>query len=129
MFEGIFAAAKETKILASTTIIGAVINIVMNLILVRYYGPLGAAFSTMVSYGLVWFARLKKASSIVHLKIHLSRDLASYAILLLQSLLLILVNDPTAMYAFEAMLLLLIVLLYVKDLKVLASGLLSKIKS
>lgn len=108
---------------------GAVINIAMNLILVRYYGPFGAAFSTMISYGLVWFARLGKASSIVHLNIHLSRDLASYAILLLQSFLLILITDPVYMYAIEVLLLLLIVLLYVKDLKVLASGLLSKIKS
>lgn len=129
VFEGIFAAAKETKILASTTIVGAVINIAMNLVLVRYYGPLGAAFSTMVSYGLVWFARLRKASSIVRLNIHLSRDLASYAILLLQSFFLILITDPVYMYAVEVLLLLLIVLLYVKDLKVLASGLLSKIKS
>lgn len=129
VFEGIFAAAKETKILASTTIVGAVINIAMNLILVRYYGPLGAAFSTMVSYGFVWFARLNKASSIVPLNIHLSRDLASYAILLLQSFFLILVTDSVFMYAIEVMLLLLIVLLYVKDLKVLVSGLLSKIKS
>ena len=107
VFEGIFAAAKETKILASTTIVGAVINIAMNLILVRYYGP----------------------SSIVRLNIHLNRDLASYAILLLQSLLLILVKNPLAMYAIETLLLLLIVLLYLKDLKVLATGLLSKIKS
>lgn len=129
VFEGIFAAAKETKILASTTIVGAVINIAMNLILVRYYGPLGAAFSTMVSYGLVWFARLRKASSIVRLNIHLNRDLASYAILLLQSFFLILIADPVYMYAVEVLLLLLIVLLYVKDLKALVSGLLSKIKS
>lgn len=129
VFEGIFAAAKETKILASTTIVGAVINIAMNLILVRYYGPLGAAFSTMVSYGLVWFARLRKASSIVPLNIHLSRDLASYAILLLQSFFLILITDPVYMYAIEVLLLILIVLLYVKDLKVLVSGLVSKIKS
>ena len=129
VFEGIFAAAKETKILASTTIVGAVINIAMNLILVRYYGPLGAAFSTMVSYGLVWFARLRKASSIVPLNIHLSRDLASYAILLLQSFFLILITDPVYIYAIEVLLLILIVLLYVKDLKVLVSGLLSKIKS
>lgn len=129
VFEGIFAAAKETKILASTTIVGAAINIAMNLVLVRYYGPLGAAFSTMVSYGLVWFARLRKASSIVHLNIHLSRDLASYAILLLQSFFLILITDPVYMYAIEVLLLILIVLLYVKDLKVLVSGLLSKIKS
>lgn len=129
VFEGIFAAAKETKILASTTIIGAAINIAMNLVLVRHYGPLGAAFSTMVSYGLVWFARLRKASSIVNLNIHLSRDLLSYSILLLQSLLLILVKDSMLMYALESLLLLLTVLLYAKDLKVLAAGLLGKIRS
>lgn len=129
VFEGIFAAAKETKILASTTIIGAAINIAMNLVLVRYYGPLGAAFSTMVSYGLVWFARLKKASSIVNLNIHLSRDLASYSILLLQSLLLILIKDSVLLYALESLLLLLTALLYAGDLKVLTAGLLSKIRS
>lgn len=129
VFEGIFAAAKETKILASTTIVGAAINIAMNLFLVRYYGPLGAAFSTMVSYGLVWFARLKKASSIVNLNIHLSRDLASYSILLLQSLLLILIKDSALLYALESLLMLLTVLLYARDLKVLTAGLLGKIRS
>lgn len=129
VFEGIFAAAKETKILASTTVIGAAINIAMNLVLVRYYGPLGAAFSTMVSYGLVWFARLKRASSIVNLNIHLRRDLVSYAILLLQSMLLILVTDSMVMYALESLLLLLTVFLYAKDLKTLVAGLVSKFKS
>lgn len=129
VFEGIFAAAKETKILASTTIIGAAINIAMNLVLVRYYGPLGAAFSTMVSYGLVWFARLKRASSIVKLNIHLRRDLVSYVILPLQSLCLILVKDSMVMYALETLLLLLTVYLYAKDLKTLVAGLVSKFKS
>lgn len=129
VFEGIFAAAKETRILASTTLVGAAINIIMNLVLVRNYGPLGAAFSTMVSYGLVWFSRLKKASHIVNLSIKLKRDLLSYLVLLVQSLLLLLIQDVTLLYLMETLLLIMILFLYLKDLKLLISGLFKKLKS
>lgn len=128
VFEGIFAAAKETKILASTTIVGAVINVAMNLVLVWYYGPLGAAFSTMVSYGLVWFVRLKRASNIVKLSIKLKRDLLSYLVLLAQSLLLLVVQDAPLLYLMESLLLILILILYTRDLKLLVNGLMKKLK-
>lgn len=129
VFEGIFAAAKETKILASTTIVGAVINIAMNLVLVHSCGPLGAAFSTMVSYGFVWFIRLKKASGIVALSIKLTRDLLSYLVLFIQSLLLIVVYDSLMLYLMEIMLFALILILYAGDLKLLISGLAGRFKA
>lgn len=128
VFEGIFAAAKETRILASTTIVGAGFNIFLNLVLVGRFGPLGAAFSTMVSYGLVWFVRLSRATSIVNLSINLKRDLFSYALLLLQSVLLIVVCDATALYVLELLICLLMILLYSSELKQIAMRLLGKLR-
>ena len=126
VFEGIFAAAKETKILATTTIVGAIINIAMNLVLVNCFGPMGAAFSTMVSYGLVWFARLRKASSIVDLSINLNRDLVSYCILFVQALILLSIGNFLILYVSEFLLFLLIFILYLGDLKLLVKGLIRK---
>ena len=126
VFEGIFAAAKETKILATTTIVGAIINIAMNLVLVNAFGPMGAAFSTMVSYGLVWFARLRKASSIVDLSINLKRDLFSYFILFIQALILLSIGNFLMLYVSEFLLFLLILIVYLGDLKLLVKGLIRK---
>lgn len=83
--EGIFAAAKETNHLAKTTMMGAVINIILNAILVSKYGALGAAFSTMASYFVVWFTReygLKKRIGISLLGV---RDVVEYLLVLMQA--------------------------------------------
>ena len=50
MYTGIYIAKKMTKQVASTTIMGAIINIVINLIFIKLIGLYAAALSTMVSY-------------------------------------------------------------------------------
>lgn len=128
VFEGIFAAAKETKILATSTVAGAVVNIVMNLCLIRVAGPIGAAFSTMVSYGLVWFVRLRRAGDLVRLTINLARDVASYALLICQSLLLFLAIDSQIILAIQLLVFLCQLLIYKKDLFNVTSLILRKIQ-
>lgn len=127
VFEGIFAAAKETKILATSTVAGAVVNILMNLALVGVTGPIGAAFSTTVSYGLVWFVRLKRAGGIVSLSINLGRDIASYVLLFGQSLILFLSLGNLVVLAIQMLFFLCLLLMYRHDLYNVASLLLRKI--
>lgn len=82
---GIFSAAKKTNILAKTTIMGASINIILNVVLVYNFGPTGAAIATIVSYGVVWATRVWEANKLVRLEIRIRRDVLSYIILILQA--------------------------------------------
>lgn len=81
---GIFAAVKDSRSFASSTVAGAVLNIVLNFFLIRLWGALGAAASTMASYVLVWAMRLYKAKKIMRLEVSLLRDCVSYVLLVFQ---------------------------------------------
>lgn len=47
---GIYIARKETKKVAKTTMLGAVLNLIIDLILIKFIGIWAAAISTMISY-------------------------------------------------------------------------------
>ncbi len=53
-----YVAKKNTKSIANTSILAALINIVVNLIFIKYIGLLAAAVSTFVSYFLMTIYRL-----------------------------------------------------------------------
>ena len=54
----LFTAKKQTKDIFTTTAVGAVVNIVLNIILIYFLGAIGAAISTLVSYIAVFLSRL-----------------------------------------------------------------------
>lgn len=58
---GIIGANKETKSLASTTIIAAVVNIVLDLLFIPRIGIEGAALATMISFFVMWLCRYIKS--------------------------------------------------------------------
>jgi len=53
IFTNALATMKKTKIIASTTILGALLNIILNMILIPQMGILGAAIATVVSYFVI----------------------------------------------------------------------------
>ena len=113
---GFFSAVKESKIFAQTTIIGAVLNIVMNIFLIPLLGPLGAAIATGISYFIVWLIRYIRSQSLIKLRIRLSRDLLTYAILVIQSVVLLLVSNNVLLYVIQYTFVLLIMILYIDDI-------------
>lgn len=56
-YAGIYAAAKNSKNVTITTIIGAIINIVLNCILIPYIGIQGAVIATYIAYHIRRFCR------------------------------------------------------------------------
>lgn len=67
LYTGIYIAKKMTKQVASTTIMGAVINILVNLLFIKRFGLYAASFSTLISYFVMMVYRhfdLKKYVSI-----------------------------------------------------------------
>lgn len=66
-YGGIFAAYKDTKIMGTTTIISAFINIIINLILIPYIGVFAAVLSTIISNYIVYLYRKIKVKKYVEL--------------------------------------------------------------
>ena len=120
---GLFAASKESKIMGKTTIIGAVINIILNIILIYFIGTIGAAISTMISYIVVWFSRIKMLKNIINLEVNLYRDGIGYLILIMQAVLINILNIGMRIYIIEGILLISLIMLYNKEIK----GILDKI--
>lgn len=112
---GFFSAVKNSKIFAQSTVVGAVSNIILNLILTPILGALGAAIATAVCYFVVWAMRYWHSKKFIKLRINLGRDLVTYGLLAVQSLMLLMV-DGVVMYGIEIGLLLMIMLLYAGDL-------------
>ena len=67
-YGGIFAAFKETNIMGTTTVIAAIINIVINLIFIPIYGIYAAAFSTLISNWIIYVYRRVKLRDFIKLK-------------------------------------------------------------
>lgn len=67
-FGGIFAAYKNTKIMGKTTIISAVINIIVNIALIKFVGLWAAAISTIIATFFVYIQRKKKVRRYVKIR-------------------------------------------------------------
>ena len=86
---GIFAAVKDSKSFAVSSAAGAVINIVLNAVLIRFMGTMGAAVATLVSYATIFGIRLIQARKTMRLRIEIIRDGIAYVLLIFQSICLL----------------------------------------
>lgn len=113
---GFFSAVKNSKIFAQSTLIGAVSNIIMNIMLTPFIGALGAAIATTVCYCIVWAVRYVHAKKFICLRVKLGRDIASYVLLVAQSIALLMIENSWVMYGVESGIFLIICVLYFKDI-------------
>ena len=128
VFEGIINAAKKSKIIAQTTAIGAIVNLVLNIVLVYRIGPLGAAIATMISYFLVWFTRLMRIRNIVCFSIKLRQHMVSYGLLVLQSVVLLCKTNEILLCLIETILFMTIILIYSNELLLIAKRVFIKVR-
>lgn len=66
-YSGIFIAYKNTKIIGITTVISAIVNVVINIIFMNKLGIWAASFSTLISTLLIVLIRRKKLNKYVKL--------------------------------------------------------------
>lgn len=78
-YGGIFSAYKNTKIIGTTTLVAAIINLVINICLIKIIGIYAAAFSTLISSVFLYIYRKNKMKELV--KLRKSKNL-SYTILI-----------------------------------------------
>lgn len=67
-YGGIFSAYMESKIVGKTTVIAAVINLAVNILLIKFIGIYAAAISTLVSSVFLYLYRKIKIGKYVKLK-------------------------------------------------------------
>lgn len=67
-YGGIFTGYKDTKIMGITTIIGAIINLVIDILLIKFIGIYAAAISTLISCMVIYYYRKSKAKKYIKLQ-------------------------------------------------------------
>ena len=115
--------------LAQSTTIGAVVNIILNIVLVSMVGAIGAAVSTAISYIVVWGIRLCYMRRYLQAKLYLKRDIASYILLVIQAVLLLLIPSGCIMYMIQIVLFIMLIGFYRKEVLMPLKVLKSKVKS
>ena len=66
-YGGIFTAYKDTKIMGTTTIAAAIINLIINIFTIRWIGIYAAALSTLIANFVVYIYRKKKVERYIKL--------------------------------------------------------------
>lgn len=80
----IYTAAKKTKMIFITTLCGALLNIILNLLLIPFFSAYGAAIATTISYISVWLYRTIDSKKIMKLDILWIKPLVVAFALLIQ---------------------------------------------
>lgn len=125
----IFAAAKDSRMYAYSTIAGAAVNIILNILLVRPLGPLGAAIATAVCYAVIYWIRIGNALKHIRLRLNIKRDIAAYLMLYVQSAaFLVYPSESLMLYGIQAGLFLMICCCFRNELIGLAEKIMLMIK-
>ena len=91
---------KKSIISLVTALVGAVINVILNLLLIPVVGVNGAAFAMFVSYFIVFVLRAKNTQNFIKIKFNALKMGLNLLIILAQSL--IMISEMKYFYAYEA---------------------------
>lgn len=108
-----YIAMKDTKGVFRTSLIGGILNIVLNFTLIPIIGLNGAAFATMISFFIVWIIRIYDARKFVTIKLNIKELILSFLIILIQIFTLYLNNK---IYLIGEVLLLLLLIIVNKKI-------------
>lgn len=115
-----YIASKKTSGVFKTSIIGAGINIIANIILIPKLGINGAALATMISFAVIWILRIIDTRQFVVIKIDVLKMILSLMILYFQIYILHLNHYNE--YIIQLVLLFFIVFINRKEIKELVTG-------
>ena len=90
---------------------GAVANLMLTFVLVWKVGVMGAAIASPVSYGFIWYLRIKSVSKYMNMKINLFKDVFGYLILCIQTVLLFIFPDNILFFILQLLAIVVLLLL------------------
>lgn len=77
----IYIAFKKTKIIGVTSVVGAVINFLINVVLIEKIGLYAASFSTAISYAVIYAFRVLQLKKYVKIKYNWKKNVILFMIL------------------------------------------------
>ena len=89
----IYTSAKKTKSIFISTTVGALLNIILNFVLIPEFNGYGAAIATLVSYFSIWIFRIFDSRKIIQLNIEIKKDVVNYIIIIVMSVLMLAVSS------------------------------------
>ena len=106
-------AYKDGKSMGYATGIGALVNIILNAVGIKYFGAMGAAVATMISYFVMYVFAFYFVNKHVKLSIRIKRDYFAYVLLLIQAV--IIMTECNYWYVYDSAILLIVILIYGKS--------------
>ena len=106
---GVFSAVKDTKTCAYSTFISAGVNIILNIILIKNMGIIGAAYATLVAYVVSWIIRVLASRKYIKMRVNWSKSFLAYALLFIQ---MICANTFSHYYGIQILIIVTIILMY-----------------
>ncbi|MCC3648466.1 oligosaccharide flippase family protein [Cytobacillus oceanisediminis] len=79
-----YIAAKKTSGIFKTSVIGAIINIILNITLIPIIGINGAAIGTMISFFIIWLLRIIDTKQFVNIKLNIIKFTLTMIVICLQ---------------------------------------------
>ncbi len=119
-------AYKDSVSMGVATSIGAVINVAANFAMIPYLGAMGAAVATAASYCLMWALAYRFVRKHVRIENSLLTDCLSY--LILAAISVAMIGQIDNRYIYCPVLTLVLVLLYIKDIRIIVAKFASIVK-
>lgn len=110
-----YIAMKETKGVFKTSLVGAIVNIILNILLIPYLGLNGASIATMISFFTVWIIRIYDTKKFVNIKLDLKNLMYTFIVIFIQ--IAVLYSKIQSYLIIEVLLLLLLLLINMNVLK------------
>lgn len=79
-----YVAAKKTNGLFFTTLIGAIVNVLLNMILIPIFGLNGAAISSAISFLLIWISRQIDTQKFISTTLQINRMVSNHVVFFVQ---------------------------------------------
>ena len=81
----VYSAEKKTGMLFVSTSVGAVLNIVLNIILIPHFGVMAAAYTTLIGFTVTWLVRSIHVRTMVKLQVNYGKLAVSFVLLMTQA--------------------------------------------
>ncbi len=121
-----YTVNKDSKGFLLSAIVGAVVNIGLSFILIPQIGELGASLATCISYCAVFIYRIIDIRKYIHIKVFTLKHVLTFVLLIIST---VIVYFDKFTYMIGIVAILLMVLLYLKDILFILNSIIKKIKS
>ena len=80
----IFSASKKTKTLIYSSFAGAMVNIMLNIILIPQFAGSGAAIATCIGYMTIWIVNMYNTRKIIEINLNIRKIIISTGVIILE---------------------------------------------